>query len=108
MEITAALEALRALTAGRPAGIDVVSDSIYVVKAFTDRWWEGWLRRGWKNAARKPVANRDLWEPMLELALAPDVPVSFRWVKGHSGDHWNDVVDELATMAADAGVGTSG
>ena len=108
MEITAALEALRALTPARPRGIDVVSDSIYVVKAFTDRWWEGWQRRGWKNAARKPVANRDLWEPLLELALAPDVPVSFRWVKGHSGDHWNDVVDELATIAADAGVGTIG
>ena len=108
MEITAALEALRALTPGRPAGIDVVSDSTYVVKAFTDRWWAGWLQRGWKNAAKKPVANRDLWEPLLELALAPVVPVSFRWVKGHSGDHWNDVVDELATMAADAGVGTSG
>ena len=108
MEITAVLEALRALTPGRPAGIDVVSDSTYVVKAFTDRWWVGWLQRGWKNAAKKPVANRDLWEPLLELALAPAVPVSFRWVKGHSGDHWNDVVDELATMAADAGVGRSG
>jgi ribonuclease HI len=108
MEITAALEALRALTPTRPRGIDVVSDSVYVVKAFTDRWWEGWQQRGWKNAKRKPVSNRDLWEPLLELALAPDVPVSFRWVKGHSGDHWNDVVDELATMAADRGAGTSG
>ena len=108
MEITAVLEALRALTPARPAGIDVVSDSTSVVKAFTDRWWAGWLQRGWKNSAKKSVANRDLWEPLLELALAPVVPVSFRWVTGHSGDHWNDVVDELATMAADAGVGTSG
>jgi ribonuclease HI len=108
MEVTAVLEALRALTPERPSGIEVVSDSVYVVKAFTDRWWEGWLRRGWKNAAKKPVANRDLWEPLLQIALAPEVPVSFRWVKGHSGDHWNDVVDELATMAADMGVGTSG
>jgi ribonuclease HI len=108
MEITAVLEALRALVPGGPAGIDVVSDSTYVVKAFTDRWWEGWQRRGWKNAARKPVANRDLWEPLLQVALSPVVPVSFRWVKGHSGDHWNDVVDELATMAADSGTGTSG
>jgi ribonuclease HI len=44
----------------------------------------------------------------LELALSSEVPVSFRWVKGHSGDHWNDVVDELATMAADSGRGSSG
>ena len=49
------------------------------------------------------MANRDLWEPLIELALSSDVPVTFRWVKGHSGDRWNDVVDELATAAADRG-----
>ena len=108
MEITAVLEALRVLVPERPEAIDVVSDSTYVVKCFTDRWWEGWLRRGWTNAQRKPVANRDLWEPLLELALSPDVPVSFHWVKGHSGDRWNDRVDELATLAADTGAGSSG
>ena len=108
MEITAVLEALRALGPDGPEAIDVVSDSTYVVKCFTDRWWEGWRRRGWKNAQGKPVANRDLWEPLLALALAPEVPVTFRWVKGHSGDRWNDRVDELATLAADAGTGSSG
>jgi ribonuclease HI len=51
------------------------------------------------------VANRDLWEPLIELAVASDARVSFRWVKGHSGDRWNDRVDELATTAADLGVG---
>ena len=106
MEITAVLEALRALLPDGPSGIDVVSDSTYVVKCFTDRWWEGWQRRGWKNAQRKPVANRDLWEPLLDLALAHEV--TFRWVKGHSGDRWNDRVDELATLAADIGAGSSG
>ena len=108
MEITAALEALRALAPGRPAAIDVVSDSTYVVKCFTDGWWRGWLRRDWKNSQNKPVANRDLWEPLIELALSSDVDVSFRWVKGHSGDRWNDRVDELATQAADSGHGSSG
>jgi ribonuclease HI len=54
------------------------------------------------------VANRDLWEPLLELALSDDVTVTFRWVKGHSGDTWNDRVDELATAAADSGLGESG
>ena len=108
MEIMAALEALRALVPGRPAAIEVVSDSTYVVKCFTDRWWQGWLRRNWKNSQNKPVANRDLWEPLIELAVSSDLDVSFRWVKGHSGDRWNDRVDELATLAADSGLGSSG
>ena len=53
------------------AGAIVVSDSTYVVNCFRDRWWEGWLRRGWKNSQGKPVANRDLWEPLIALALDP-------------------------------------
>jgi ribonuclease HI len=108
MEITAALEALRNLVADRPAGVEVVSDSTYVVKCFTDGWWKGWLRKNWKNSQGKPVANRDLWESLIELALDSATPVTFRWVKGHSGDRWNDRVDELATAAADRGVGESG
>ena len=108
MEITAALQALRSLTPEGSDGVEVVSDSTYVVKCFTDGWWRGWLRRGWKNSQNKPVANRDLWEPLIELALSTDVRVSWRWVKGHSGDPWNDRVDELATEAADLGSGTSG
>ncbi len=108
MEITAVLEALRALTPETTGSLLVVSDSTYVVKCFTDEWWKGWQRRNWKNAANKPVANRDLWEPLLAIALRDDVDVTFQWVKGHSGDRWNDRVDELATQAADSGVGTSG
>ena len=72
MEITAALEALRSLTPDAPDGMEVVSDSTYVVKCFTDGWWRGWQRRGWKNSQNKPVANRDLWEPLMELALASE------------------------------------
>jgi ribonuclease HI len=108
MEIMAALEALRTLSVERPDVIDVVSDSTYVVKCFTDRWWQGWQRKGWKNSQNKPVANRDLWEPLIELAVADVTPVTFRWVKGHSGDRWNDRVDELATAAADRGTGEAG
>jgi ribonuclease HI len=105
MEITAALEALRDHAGDGP--IEIVSDSTYVVNCFKDRWHEGWLRRGWKNTQGQPVANRDLWEPLFELALAPGSEVTFRWVKGHSGDAMNDLVDELATAAADRGSGIS-
>jgi len=110
MEIRAVLEALTTLGTLWPSDrqIEVVSDSTYVVNCFRQRWWAGWYRRNWRNAAGKPVANRDLWEPLLERALDPGRSVTFRWVRGHSGDRWNDVVDQLATAAAADGVGTSG
>jgi ribonuclease HI len=107
MEIKAALEALRYWTTQPHADIEVVSDSTYVVNCFKDRWWQGWQRRNWLNSQKKPVANRDLWEPLIELAVAPGAHIAWRWVKGHSGDRWNDRVDELATAAADRGRGES-
>jgi len=97
MEITAALEALQTID----GPVIVVSDSTYVVNCFRDKWWEGWLRRGWLNSQRKPVANRDLWEPLINLVRSRD-DVQFRWVKGHSGDPMNDLVDRLAVAAAQA------
>jgi ribonuclease HI len=97
MEIRAALEALRAL-AGEAGPIEVVSDSTYVVNCFRDRWWEGWLRNGWRNARRQPVANRDLWEPLVELVRERG-DVTFRWVKGHGEDRFNALVDALAVAA---------
>jgi ribonuclease HI len=103
MEITAVLEARRALD----GPLDVVSDSTYVVNCFRDRWWERWIARDWKNSQGKPVANRDLWEPLIELYLAHR-DVTFRWVKGHSGDPMNDVVDRLAVEAAVTQEGRSG
>jgi ribonuclease HI len=101
MELRAVVEALRALDRlGLGDGpIVVMSDSTYVVNCFRDRWWEGWLRRGWKNANKQPVANRDLWEPLLDLVLSRG-DVTFRWVKGHSGDPMNALVDRLAVAAA--------
>ena len=103
MEIKAALEAVRA----HPGPLEVVSDSTYVVNCFRDRWYAGWMRKGWLNSQRKPVANRDLWEPLIELVLARG-DVTFRWVKGHSGDPMNDLVDVLAVEAALKQEGRSG
>ena len=95
MEIRAALEAVRSL----PGPLVVVSDSTYVVNCFRDGWWRGWLARGWKTSAKKPVANQDLWEPLV-AAVRERGDVTFRWVKGHSGDTMNDLVDQLAVAAA--------
>ena len=98
MELLAVLEALRALGVGAEAGrVEVVSDSTYVVNCFRDRWWAKWQRNGWKNSKKQPVANADIWKPLVELVNSGDV--SFRWVKGHSGDPMNDLVDELAVAA---------
>lgn len=96
MEITAVLDALRTLGGdGRP--IKVMSDSTYVVNCFRDRWWVKWEANGWRNAKKQPVANADLWRPLLELVKVNDV--SWGWVKGHSGDRMNDLVDALAVAA---------
>lgn len=99
MELTAVLEALRSLTAAGATGthIEVVSDSTYVVNCFRDGWWKRWERNGWRNSKRQPVANDDLWRPLIEIYQAIDV--EFRWVKGHSGDPMNDLVDALAVAA---------
>ena len=97
MEIRAALEAVRALD----GPLVVVSDSTYVVNCFRDGWWKGWLARGWVTSARKPVVSRDLWEPLITLVNERG-DVSFRWVKGHSGDPMNDLVDALAVEQSHA------
>ncbi|GAB3988602.1 ribonuclease H family protein [Nocardioides marmoraquaticus] len=97
MEIRAALEAVRALD----GPLVVVSDSTYVVNCFRDRWWAGWRSRGWTTSAKKPVANRDLWEPLVDL-VEQRGDVTFRWVKGHSGHPMNDLVDRLAVEASHA------
>jgi ribonuclease HI len=95
MEIMAACDAVRSIS----GPLEIVSDSTYVVNCFRDRWYLGWHRRGWTNSAKKPVANRDLWEPFIELVLARG-DVTFSWVKGHSGHEMNDLVDLLAVQAA--------
>ncbi|HET7068438.1 MAG TPA: ribonuclease H [Nocardioides sp.] len=95
MEIRAALEAVTSFE----GPLLVVSDSTYVVNCFRDRWWEGWLDRGWLTSARKPVANRDLWEPLVAHVAERD-DIAFQWVKGHSGHAMNDFVDGLAVAAS--------
>jgi ribonuclease HI len=96
MELRAALEALRALD----GPLEIRSDSTYIVNCFRDRWWEGWLERGWLTKQKKPVANRDLWEPLVECYRRRSGELRFEWVKGHGADPMNDAVDRLAVEAA--------
>ena len=103
MEIVAAHEAVVA----NPGPLEIFSDSTYVVKCFNDGWHRGWARRGWTNSQKKPVANRDLWEPFIGLVLERG-DVVFHWVKGHSGDPMNDLVDLLAVQACQSQSGRLG
>lgn len=105
MEVTAALEALRA----HPGPLEVVSDSTYVVNCFRQGWWKRWRAKGWRNARGQPVANQDLWRPMVDEVLERGLTqVQFRWVKGHHLDPMNDLVDRLAVDAARSQMGASG
>ena len=101
MELTAVLHAVINLD----GPLHVHSDSTYVVNCFRDDWWVGWERRGWKNSNRKPVANQDLWKPL--VAAVKERDVRFSWVKGHAGDRWNDEADRLAVEAS-VGMGSNG
>lgn len=96
MELQAVLDALRTIE----GAVEVVSDSTYVVNCFNDGWWKGWLKRGWKNSKKEPVANRDIWEPLIELYRSRADELTFRWVKGHAGNEWNDIADRLAVEAS--------
>jgi ribonuclease HI len=97
MEVTAVLQALGSLS-GR---VHVVSDSTYVVNCFKQRWWAGWRARGWKNSRGEPVANQDLWRPLIEEVVdRRRGEIKLTWVKGHSGDAMNEIVDRLAVQAA--------
>lgn len=98
MELEAVLRAVQSL----PGPLRIHSDSTYVVNCFNDRWYEGWRARGWKNSQKKPVANRDLWEPLVDAYLERADEIEFVWVKGHAGEVWNERADELAVAAAEA------
>ncbi len=97
MELMAAIIGLEALT--KPCKVLIYSDSQYVVKAFTEHWLEGWIKKGWKRSQNEPVKNIDLWKRLLK-AMEPH-EVTFTWVKGHAGHPMNERCDVLATTAAD-------
>ena len=111
MELEALKAALSDLARRSPGRVELRLDSEYVLKGLFE-WMPGWRRRGWTAASGKPVANRDLWVALASLhdqlvsggfALAP------KWVRGHSGEPWNERVDRIACgMRDQAGAGGSG
>lgn len=92
MELTACIEALRALK--EPCEILLTTDSQYVVNGIEKGWAQGWKDNGWRKADKKPAQNIDLWDALLLLLSIHKV--TFNWIKGHAGHPENERCDKLA------------
>ncbi len=97
MELMAALAGLRSVPEG--SDVELVTDSSYLANAIAKGWLKGWQRKGWRTASKQPVANRDLWEQMIE-ELARHGAVRPVLVRGHAGHEANERADRLAQDAA--------
>jgi ribonuclease HI len=97
MEMMAAIMALETLK--RPSQVRLWTDSTYVRDGIM-KWIHGWKRNGWRTAAKKPVANAELWQRL--DAAAGRHRIEWHWVKGHAGHDGNERADRLASDAADA------
>lgn len=91
MELTATIEALRALKG--KSEVDIYTDSAYL-KNGIERWIRAWRRNSWLTAGRQPVKNRDLWEVL--DAESSRHSVRWHWVRGHAGNPGNERADRLA------------
>jgi len=94
MELLAAIMSLKKIK--NNSEVVIFTDSTYVKNGITE-WMKNWKKNGWKNSSKKPVKNKDLWEKLDKLCEANSV--SWKWVKGHSTNEFNNLADELATKA---------
>lgn len=96
MELTAAIEALNALSGRRK--VTLYTDSKYVMDGVC-QWMPNWKSRGWTTAAKKPVKNKDLWQALDAATERHDI--EWKWVRGHTGDPGNEMADQLANRGID-------
>ena len=94
MELKATIEALKAIK--HPSKIKLYTDSQYVKNGITE-WIINWKKNGWKTANKKKVSNKELWIELDENVNLHDI--EWFWVKGHSGNHYNEIADKLAVNA---------
>jgi len=94
MELLAAIMSLKKIKTN--SEVVIFTDSTYVKNGITE-WMKNWKKNGWKNSSKKPVKNKDLWVKLDKLCEANSV--SWKWVKGHSTNEFNNLADELATKA---------
>ena len=96
-ELIAVINGLNAIT-DESIPVEVFSDSEYVVKG-ANEWLMRWWANGFKTSKGKPVKNADLWRELSDTIDAFD-QVHFTWVKGHNGNEWNEVADDIAHTSA--------
>ena len=94
MELSAAIMALEEVNTN--SEITIYTDSTYVKNGITE-WVFKWKENGWKNSNKGPVKNKDLWEKLDNLC--EQNTISWKWVKGHASNKYNNLADELATKA---------
>jgi ribonuclease HI len=98
MELNAVISALEALPRfvqpGTGETVEITTDSQYVKKGQTE-WLGAWKRKGWRTASGSPVKNVDMWQQLDALASGYGTQLVWRWVKGHSGDPFNELCDAL-------------
>ena len=100
MELTAPIEALKYMKNKFPneRHVEIISDSKYVILGITE-WIFNWQKNNWRNANKKPVLNRDLWEEL--YILAKELNPKWTYVKGHNENKYNDRADLVATSFAE-------
>jgi len=101
MELTAPIEALKNLKKNKNTQenpVEIVSDSKYVILGITE-WIHNWQKNNWRNANKKPVLNRELWEELYKLT--EELKPKWIYVKGHNENKYNNRADEIATSFAD-------
>jgi len=93
MELMAAIMALQKIK--KKSEVTIFTDSRYVKDGITE-WIKKWKLNNWKNSNKKPVKNKDLW--MKLDSFCQEHSVSWKWVKAHAGNKFNNLVDELAVL----------
>ncbi len=102
MELMAVISALKFFDSNKTSDtkykIEIYTDSQYLANAINKGWLNSWQKNGWKTSNKQPVKNQDLWNQLIPLLEKYDIV--FHWVRGHSGDIFNEQVDQMANDAA--------
>lgn len=94
----AALTWCRAKTDQNDA-VTIYTDSAYIFNCFHDKWYIKWQSNGWVNASKQSIANKELWQSILQQYNLVKNEITICKVTGHSGNEWNEYADELAVRA---------